>query len=155
MPPMTTVARGRCTSAPVPVASAIGTKPSEATSAVIKTGRKRVSDPSVMASSSGLPSARSLLMKEIITMPLSTATPERAMKPTPAEMDSGMSRSHNAATPPVSANGTPEKTRSASLTVPNVMNSSVKISSSEMGTTTCRRLVAEINCSNWPPHAIQ
>ena len=33
MPPMTTVARGRCTSAPVPVAIAIGTKPSEATKA--------------------------------------------------------------------------------------------------------------------------
>ena len=43
---MTTVASGRCTSAPVPVASAIGTKPSEATSAVISTGRRRVSAPS-------------------------------------------------------------------------------------------------------------
>ena len=42
---MTTVARGFWTSAPVPVASAIGTKPSEATSAVMTTGRKRVSAP--------------------------------------------------------------------------------------------------------------
>src|SRR6266540_1951328 len=33
---MTTVARGRCTSAPEPVASAIGRKPSDATRAVIK-----------------------------------------------------------------------------------------------------------------------
>src|SRR5437660_278335 len=41
---MTTVARGFWTSAPVPVASAIGTKPSEATRAVMTTGRKRVSD---------------------------------------------------------------------------------------------------------------
>ena len=40
-PPITTVARGFCTSAPVPVASAIGTKPSEATRAVIATGRKQ------------------------------------------------------------------------------------------------------------------
>ena len=32
-------------------------------------------------------------MNEIIAVPLSTATPESAMKPTPAEMDSGMSRS--------------------------------------------------------------
>ena len=53
MPPMTTVASGRCTSAPAPVASAIGTKPSEATSAVISTGRSRVSAPSRTASSSG------------------------------------------------------------------------------------------------------
>ncbi len=34
IPPITTVARGRCTSAPGPVASAIGTKPKDATSAV-------------------------------------------------------------------------------------------------------------------------
>ncbi len=36
---MTTVANGFCTSAPVPVARAIGTKPSEATSAVMITGK--------------------------------------------------------------------------------------------------------------------
>ena len=42
---MTTVAIGFCTSAPVPVAIAIGTKPSEATSAVIATGRSRSSAP--------------------------------------------------------------------------------------------------------------
>src|SRR5258708_8342394 len=40
IPPITTVARGRCTSAPVPVAMAMGTNPSEATRAVIKTDRK-------------------------------------------------------------------------------------------------------------------
>ena len=40
MPPMTTVASGRWTSAPAPVAMAIGTKPRLATSAVISTGRK-------------------------------------------------------------------------------------------------------------------
>src|SRR5882757_9129038 len=44
-PPITTVAKGFCTSAPVPVASAIGTKPSEATSAVITTGRNRINAP--------------------------------------------------------------------------------------------------------------
>ena len=38
IPPITTVARGRCTSAPVPVAMAMGIKPSEATSAVMSTG---------------------------------------------------------------------------------------------------------------------
>ena len=30
-------------------------------------------------------------MKETITRPFSTATPDSAMKPTPAEIDSGMS----------------------------------------------------------------
>ncbi len=46
-------------------------------------------------------------MNDTITMPFSTATPDSAMKPTPAEIDNGMSRSHSASTPPVSASGTP------------------------------------------------
>lgn len=37
-PPITTVANGRCTSAPAPWLSAIGRKPREATEAVINTG---------------------------------------------------------------------------------------------------------------------
>ena len=57
-PPMTTVASGRCTSAPAPVAIAIGTNPSEATRAVINTGRSRVSAPSRTASINARPSAR-------------------------------------------------------------------------------------------------
>ena len=40
-PPMTTVASGRCTSAPAVVATAIGTKPSDATNPVRNTGRNR------------------------------------------------------------------------------------------------------------------
>jgi hypothetical protein len=56
-PPITTVAIGRCTSAPVPVASAIGTNPRDATSAVIATGRSRVSAPSCSASSRARPCA--------------------------------------------------------------------------------------------------
>ena len=43
----------------------------------------------------------------------STATPESAMKPTPAEIENGIPRSQSAATPPTAAKGTPEKTRSA------------------------------------------
>ena len=40
-PPMTTVAKGRCTSAPADVATAIGTKPNEATRPVRNTGRNK------------------------------------------------------------------------------------------------------------------
>ena len=47
-PPITTVANGRCTSAPSPCESAIGKKPIEATRAVIKTGRKRTIQLSMM-----------------------------------------------------------------------------------------------------------
>ena len=44
-PPITTVASGRCTSAPALVETAIGMKPTLATSAVISTGRSRVVAP--------------------------------------------------------------------------------------------------------------
>ena len=56
---MTTVAIGFCTSAPAPVATAIGTKPSDATSAVIATGRSRSIAPCRTASSRASPSPRS------------------------------------------------------------------------------------------------
>src|SRR6266513_124394 len=59
LPPMTTVASGRCTSAPVPMAMAIGTKPRLATRAVISTGRSRVSEPSITASRTLRPCSRS------------------------------------------------------------------------------------------------
>src|SRR4051812_43013414 len=44
-PPTTTVARGRCTSDPIPEALAAGTIPSSATSTIIKTGRIWASEP--------------------------------------------------------------------------------------------------------------
>jgi len=49
--PITTVANGFCTSAPVPVKIAIGINPKEATRAVINTGRRRVNAPPIIASS--------------------------------------------------------------------------------------------------------
>ena len=39
-------------------------------------------------------------MKVSITRPLSTATPDSAMKPTAAETENGMPRSHSATMPP-------------------------------------------------------
>lgn len=155
MPPITTVASGRCTSAPAPVASAIGTKPRDATSAVISTGRSRVSAPSRTASATGSPSLRSRSMKAMMTSPLSTATPDSAIKPTPALMDNGIPRRSSAATPPVNASGTPENTSAASAADPMPMNSSRNTSSNATGTTIVSRLVAETSCSNWPPQPIQ
>lgn len=48
IPPITTVASGLCTSEPAPILNAIGTKPREATSAVIRTGRSLVKAPSII-----------------------------------------------------------------------------------------------------------
>ena len=151
MPPITTVASGRCTSAPAPTLNAIGTKPSAATSAVISTGRKRANAPSRRACSSGMPASRRPRMKAIMTRPLSTATPDSAMKPTPAEIDSDNPRSASATTPPVSASGTPLNTTTASRNEPNDQYSSAKISSSVAGTTQANRWPAEISCSKVPP----
>ena len=148
---ITTVASGRCTSAPAPRLNAIGRKPSEATSAVIRTGRRRPSAPSRIASSRRSPCAHSLRMNAIITTPLSTATPESAMNPTPAEIDKGRSRSHSASTPPVNAKGTPLNTTTASRADPNTMNSRPKIITKVIGTTTPRRSPAAISCSKVPP----
>ena len=46
-------------------------------------------------------------------IPLSTAIPLRAMKPTAAEFVKGIARSHSANTPPVTASGTQTKIRTA------------------------------------------
>ena len=113
IPPMTTVASGCCTSAPGPVERAMGTKPKEATSAVMSLGRSRVTVPSTTARRSGRPSARSWLMKLISMMPLRTAMPDTAMKPIPAEIVKGMPRSQSASTPPIAASGTQVKTSAA------------------------------------------
>ena len=151
IPPMTTVAKGRCTSAPVPVARAIGMKPNEATRAVINTGLKRVIEPFRIAISKSIPSLRNLLIKEIITSPFNTAIPERAIKPTAADIDIGMSLIHKDNNPPVRAKGIPENTRSEFFTLSNAAKRRRNINNSAKGTTICNRFVAEIKCSNWPP----
>ena len=106
-PPITTVASGRCTSAPAPLLNAMGRKPSEATEAVISTGRRRAAVPWRTRSTTSLtPCAARSRKVPISTMPLSTATPNNAMKPTPADMLKGMPRSSKAATPPIALSGT-------------------------------------------------
>ena len=148
MPPITTVARGRCTSAPIPVARAMGTNPREATKAVISTGRSRVSDPCRMASSKGTSWSRNLLIKEMMTIPFNTATPDNAMNPTAAEIDNGIPRIHKEKTPPVKAKGIPVNTKKEFLMEPKAANSSKKISKREAGMTSHNRLAAEIKDSN-------
>ena len=150
-PPMTTVASGRWISAPVSVAMAMGTKPSEATSAVIATGRNRVMAPSRMASRFGRPSATSCLMKVSMTRPLRTATPESAMNPTAAGTETGMPRSQSAKMPPVRASGTALNTSSASRGEPRAEYSNRKIRKKQTGTTTISRRLAEARFSNCPP----
>ena len=72
---------GRCTSAPVPVLSAIGTKPRLATRAVISTGRQTHQGAfHHMAVSRSPCSCHRSRMNATITRPLSTATPGQGDK---------------------------------------------------------------------------
>src|SRR6056297_256227 len=112
-PPTTTAASGRCTFEPIPSASNSGTRPRIATEAVIRTGRRRRSAPTRTASSISRPRARSSLMYETITTPLSTATPNTAMKPTAPGTDRYSPEIQSAKMPPVIANGTFRKISAA------------------------------------------
>ena len=155
MPPMTTVASGRCTSLPMPVLNAIGTNPKAVTSAVINTGLSRVNAPCRIAASSDVPRPCNSLMNVTITNPLSTAIPDSAMKPTAAEIEKGIPRIHRDNTPPVKANGTPEKMIAASLAEPYAKYNRLPMMSNVSGTTTASRLDADSSCSNVPPYSIQ
>jgi len=85
---------------------AMGRKPSEATAAVISTGRSRVRVPfNTRSFRSLMPSFSSWSKVAMRTMPLSTATPKSAMKPTPALMLNGMPRAMSASTPPMALMG--------------------------------------------------
>lgn len=121
--------------ASVQVAIAICTEPSDATSAVTKSGRSLVSAPSEIVDSRGLPLSRRLRMNDSMTKPFGTATPQSAIKPTVAEIDNGMSRNQSATIPPVSARGMPENTVSPSRSLPNIANSRVNMSSKASSTT--------------------
>lgn len=114
-PPITTVANGLCTSAPADVAIAIGTNPNEATSPVRNTGLSKCGHPflimvpvHMLCAPLFLKSLKWLIMR----IPFNTATPNRAMNPTPADILNGNPLSHNATIPPISDNGTVENTTS-------------------------------------------
>ena len=90
MPPMTTVASGRCTSAPALVDSAIGIKPKAATAAVIS-DRTQSCKRSFDHSSAKITTFFAQLI-EIADHhdSVQTATPLNAIKPTAAEMLNGI-----------------------------------------------------------------
>ena len=106
-PPITTVANGRCTSAPAEPDTAIGKKPSIAAVAVSKIGRMRSFVPTIILRFiSFIPSLFNELNRLMSTKPLSTATPNNTIKPTPAEMEKDIPRNIKAKTPPIVARGT-------------------------------------------------
>jgi len=104
---MTTVAKGRCTSAPPEVEIAIGIKPIIVVIAVNKMGRKR----SCVASyirffKSVIPLSFNSLNLFMSMSPFNTATPKSTINPTPAEILKGIPRINKTKTPPMVAKGT-------------------------------------------------
>src|SRR5690606_39573331 len=134
-PPIITVAKGFCTSAPALVLNAIGKKPKLATDAVIKTGLSLVFAPSIILGIiSFQPSFSNRLKVAINTIPFRTATPNKAINPTPADILNGMSRDKRANTPPMALIGIAVYTKTASLNEWNVKYSKIKIKSNAIGT---------------------
>ena len=106
-PPITTVASGRCTSAPAELDTAMGRKPSMAAVAVSRMGRKRSRVPVIIRSLMLLTPCWCKALKRLMsTRPLRTATPKSTMKPTPADMLKGIPRRVRARMPPMVASGT-------------------------------------------------
>ena len=81
-------------------------------------------------------------MNATMTSPFSTAIPDRAIKPTAAEIENGMPRNSSANTPPVSARGTPEKMAAASLIDRTAITNNPKMRHRVSGTTTAKRFAA-------------
>ncbi len=105
-PPITTVASGRWTSAPSPLLKAIGKKPNDATNAVIKTGRSLLILPfTTTCCKLFSPFLRIRLNSANNTIPLSTATPNKAINPTPALMLKGIPRAARKSIPPIAESG--------------------------------------------------
>src|SRR5262245_28961055 len=124
-PPTTTVASGRCTSDPMPVARAAGTIPNSATRIIINTGRNCAFAPAMAASFAVTPgSCRRLLISDRYNTPLMTATPKSDMNPTAADTLRLIWRSFRKMTPPTSENGTFTSTSPALPAEPNAKKSS-------------------------------
>ncbi|MNI38719.1 hypothetical protein D3C81_1213670 [compost metagenome] len=84
----------------------------------------------------------------IKTIPLSTATPNKAIKPIPALILKGMPRNINANTPPIALIGIAVKISVACLKEWNVKYNSIKISNKDTGTAINRRELAFCKFSN-------
>ena len=155
-PPMTTVASGFCTSAPAPCAIAIGTKPSEATSAVIKHGAQP---------HAGAVESRVLGREAFVPPLLDVAHEHEAVQHRDAEQRDeadarGDRERHAAQGESEDAAGDREghvqvDERRRASREPCAMNSRTKMSASAIGTTTRRRRVAACRFLNWPPHSVK
>ena len=91
-------------------------------------------------------------MKDTITTPFSTATPDSAMKPTAAEIENGMPRRSSAATPPGQRQRNPgEHDRGIRHRAEQEEEEREDQQQRERHDELQGRLAAEIRCSKVPP----
>ena len=87
----------------------------------------------------------------INTIPFNTATPNKAIKPTPAEILKGIPLSNKANTPPIADMGMAVKISAACFTDRKVKYSIPKINSNAAGTAIINLAEAFSKFSNVPP----
>ena len=87
------------------------------------------------------------------TTPFSTAMPESAMKPTAAEMETGMPRMASTIMPPTEAKGTFRKMSSAGLSRRKAKRSTATMRARTAGMTMASRRLASTRVSYCPPHS--
>lgn len=107
--------------------------------AVISTGRRRDRAPAYTASATARPASMRWFMALTMTTPLSTATPNRAMKPMEPGTDRYWPEKNSAAIPPMSASGTLGMIKRAWPTELKAKYSNSKISPRDRGTTIIAR----------------
>ena len=119
MPPTTTMASGLVTSAPMPVASAMGSRPKKLAKQVMNTGRRRSWPDWSSASFQCIPSWRRWLKCESRMIPSITVMPNSARKPIAAGTEKFSPAAPRARMPPTSDSGTMAITSSISRMLPN------------------------------------
>ena len=133
-PPTITMANGFCESLPIPVDMAAGSRPKQATRAVIMMGRRRRTEASRVALKISLPSSRSLLMNEYRITLVCTATPINATKPSIDETLKLVCVMRNASSPPTgSVTSTLKKMMSGNFKLPYSANRISRINSTVKG----------------------
>ncbi len=105
----------------------------------------------IMSFKSVMPSFFKLLNSAISTIPFNTATPNKAINPTPAEILNGIPLIDKANTPPMADKGIAVKINTLCLNDLNVKYNNMKIKKSATGTAIVNRSRASIKFLNVPP----
>ena len=151
-PATITMEKGFCVSEPMPVERAAGSRPRQATRAVIIMGRRRIRAASRVAVRISRPSCRNLLMKDTRITAVSTETPISASKPSTEDTLNGVCVSLSAISAPTgSVITTPSAIAKGNLKFPYSANRIMKIRSSASGPMTTIWLSASRSSLYSPP----